>query len=292
MKKGKSCIVSSMALCSDVTMGFHAIETLLLLYNSLFLPVVLYNAQAWTNLTKTDIQLLQRVQLKFLKRTFHAPSSTSNPLTFLETGTLPIQYEIHTKQLGYLHHIVNLDDNDPVLLTYGQQLKYPAPNWANEVLELRERYSITKSDMEIAEMSKESWKRLVKKKVGSKALSDLNEEASKQKKSLHLLPYQEHTRQEYMNKLSPKFTRKIFHIRTGTVDLRGVRSYKYGTDKTCRLCKSGEETVEHVVNECTSMEHQHKFGNISTSNCDELNEIARRCLDFDRRVDDLETEKQ
>ena len=66
VKKAKSCIVSSMALCSDITMGIHALETLQLLYQSLFLQVTLYNAQAWSNLTKTDSSYLQRVQLKYL----------------------------------------------------------------------------------------------------------------------------------------------------------------------------------------------------------------------------------
>ena len=40
VKKGKCCIVNSMSLCSDVTMGIHAIETLFLLYHSLFLSLI------------------------------------------------------------------------------------------------------------------------------------------------------------------------------------------------------------------------------------------------------------
>ena len=138
VKKGKACIINSMALCKDVTMGIHAVATLLLLYKSLFLPVLLYNAQAWSNLTKSETQDLQRVQLKFLKRSMHAPSSTSNPRTFLETGILPISYEIHMKQLSFLRHIVTLESSDPVLKSYNQQLQYPeAPNWANQVAQLR-----------------------------------------------------------------------------------------------------------------------------------------------------------
>ena len=45
VQMGKRCIVNSMALCSDVTMGAHTVGTLLLLYQSLFLPVVLYNSK-------------------------------------------------------------------------------------------------------------------------------------------------------------------------------------------------------------------------------------------------------
>ena len=95
VKKGKMCTITAMATCSEVTMGVYTIETLLLLYRSLFTPVVLYNCQAWCNLTKQELNLLKTTQMKFLKRIFHAPSSTSNPITLLETGILPIEQEIH-----------------------------------------------------------------------------------------------------------------------------------------------------------------------------------------------------
>ena len=75
-------------MCSDVTMGIHGLETILMLYRGLFVQVILNNAQAWSNLTQTDLKALQTIQLKYIKRAFHAPSSTSNTLTYLETGIL------------------------------------------------------------------------------------------------------------------------------------------------------------------------------------------------------------
>ena len=178
-----------MALCSDITMGLYAVETLLLLHQSLFVQVVLNNAQAWSNMTKSGIVALERIQLKFLKRIFHAPSSTSNPITYLETGTLPIRYEIHIKQLVFLHHIITLHENDPVRKTYQQQLLYLAPNWANEVLQLREKYKLTEADAEIAELSKDTWKRKVKREVRGRALFDISKEANEQKTAQNLGPY-------------------------------------------------------------------------------------------------------
>ena len=128
VNKGKSCIISSMSMCSDVTMGIHGLETILMLYRGLFVQVILNNAQAWSNLTQTDLKALQTIQLKYIKRAFHAPSSTSNTLTFLETGLLPIKNEINIKQRTFLHHILTLPDNDPVKFTYQQQLLYSYPN--------------------------------------------------------------------------------------------------------------------------------------------------------------------
>ena len=207
-------------------MGIHAVATLLLLYKSLFLPVLLYNAQAWSNLTKSETQDLQRVQLKFLKRSMHAPSSTSNPRTFLETGILPISYEIHVKQLSFLQHIVTLESSDPVLKSYRQQLQYPeAPNWVNQVAQLRSIYNISE---EVAKLSKKVWKEKIKKQVRNRALLGLNNELKNQKKAQSLPPYHNLVSQDYITTLSPRIARKVFHIRTGTIDLRTVRTFPAG----------------------------------------------------------------
>ena len=166
VKKAKACTVNSMSLCGETTLGLFTIHVLLLLYQCIFLAVVLYNSQAWSNLTNKDIIDLETVQLKYLKRMLHAPPSTSNALTYLETGSLPIKYEIHVRQFTFLHHILTLEESDPVRKTYDQQLKYPfEPNWGNTVNELRTMYGISQTNEDISQLSKEMWKRIVKERV-------------------------------------------------------------------------------------------------------------------------------
>ena len=276
-------------MCSDVTMGIHGLETILMLYRGLFVQVILNNAQAWSNLTQTDLKALQTIQLKYIKRAFHAPSSTSNTLTYLETGILPIKNEIHIKQLTFLHHILTLPDNDPVKFTYQQQLLYSYPNWANEVGELRRQYNLTETDAEIEVKSKDAWKRSVKKKVEMAALECLNKEGEGKRIASNLCPYMKYVRQEYVDRLPPKLARKIFHIRTGTIDLRGVREYTYGDNTLCRLCHAEDETVEHVVNNCNELERSRKINNIFTTECEDLKEMAVRCIAFDDKLDEINT---
>jgi hypothetical protein len=141
----------------------------------------------------------------------------------------------------FLHHILNLDENDPVRHTYQQQLLYPAPNWANEVLQLKNTYNITKQDKEIVTLSKDKWKNIVNKKVREKALIDLNSEAANQKKAQGLCPYPDLIAQDYLTNLTPKQARKIFHVRT-----------------SCRLCQNGKETIEHILNDCVHIERTTK----------------------------------
>ena len=182
-------------------------------------------------------------------------------------------------------YILTLPEDDIVHHTYKQQLQYHAPNWANEVAQLRTTYHITESDNDIKSISKERWKTIVKRNVANQALADLSKEASTQKHAQNLLPYQILNCQQYIHKLSPAQCRKIFHIRSQTVDLRTVRRYTYGDLVMCRLCSTEEETVEHVVNNCPEIIHPTRICNIFTTAIEELSQIAKRCIDFDAKVD-------
>ena len=68
------------------------------------------------------------------------PDATPNAFTFLEFGSLPVEYEVHKRQLVFLHHVLTLPQNDP---GYKQQklLKYEQ-NWANNIESLLLQYSL------------------------------------------------------------------------------------------------------------------------------------------------------
>ena len=284
-KKGQSCIVNAMSLCSDVTMGVYTLQTLFLLYKSLFLQVVLHNAQAWTNIIKEEITSLQTIQLKYIKRIFHVPSSTPNSVTFLETGILPIEQEIDVRRLNFLHHILSLDHDDPVRSMYSQQLKYTfEKNWANNVRDVRESFGIECTDEEVSQMTNNKWGNIVKRKAKQYALTLLNTELSKVKIGNSVGQYNQLKRQEYISSLPPSHARKLFQVRTGVIDLRAIRKYWYN-DPTCRLCKDGEEDVEHVVNKCCMITRTHIVDNVYSSNEEDMKEVARRCFEFSAKVE-------
>ena len=289
VKKGQACIISATSLCSEITMGVHEVQTLLLLYKSLFLQVLLYNSQAWCNLTKKELTLLATIQLKFLKRIFHAPSSTSNPVILLETGVLPIKHEINKRQLNYLHHILTQEDNDPIKMVYNEELKYEdEPNWANEMKETRLKYEIHENDDEIATFSKEKWKSYIKTKVLCSGLEELNNEAETQKQGCKLGRYDKLAKQEYLINLKPQQARKLFHVRAGILDVKTVRKYWYKDDQTCRLCELCDEDVDHVVNRCKEIPRDVIVENVLTDNLEEMKIVADRCILFASKVKELE----
>ena len=65
----------------------------------------------------------------------------------------------------FLRHIINLNENDPVLFVYNEQQKFiNEQNWSNEINNNRKLYSINHTDSEIKCFNKIKWKELVKKK--------------------------------------------------------------------------------------------------------------------------------
>ena len=107
VKASKGITVNIIAMCNEATFGLFCISASLLLYGSVFVPSVIHNSQAWSNITGPNYDDLRTAQLKCLKRILKVASSTPNHFVFLELGALPIDYEIHIKQLGHLHHILS-----------------------------------------------------------------------------------------------------------------------------------------------------------------------------------------
>ena len=115
--RAKGTIIEIMAICREVVFGRRQIEVMLLLYRSVFLPRLLYNCEAWSNLSKNDIKSLQASQLSYLRCVMEVPKSTPVAALYLELGILPVKYEIEIKQLLFLRRILDKEANDPVLLS-------------------------------------------------------------------------------------------------------------------------------------------------------------------------------
>ena len=248
VKKGDGCAVNIISIVQQVTFGVCTMEATLLLYNSLFLATILYNAQSWSHLNTTEMNRLRGCQLSFLKRILHAPKSAPTAIVFAELGILPVEFEIYIRQLMFLQHIVNLDPSDQVRKVYQEQMKYPSEmNWAIEVKLIKEQMNIAIDDVEISVMTKTTWKSHVNKAVKEAALKKLNSDCKRLK--IVSRQYTKLTTKEYLVKLPVDDARLAFAYRSGTLDIKCNRQYMYN-DLVCRACGKSDETLNHVVNIC------------------------------------------
>ena len=187
--RGVKAIISITALLLESDLGKYHFNVALLLYQALFLSTVLFNSQTWSNLRNKDYDQLKKLQSKFIKRIVGVSYSTCTAFTFLELGILPIECEIHIRQLNYLHRILNLPEDDPVHEMWKNMTVFSEcgeVNWWTGVSNLLEKYGLHQDLDKVKEMSKASFKELVKKQVRQYALNELLAECQSKKKTGNL----------------------------------------------------------------------------------------------------------
>ena len=247
LKRGLKVMLKIETIMSETSFGKHTIEVSLLLYRALFLSSILFNSQGWRNLTKTDIDQLQSLQLRLLKKLVGAPSSISNPFLFLELGVLPIKYEIHKRQISFLHHIVNLCEDDPVRMLYENMKRLPfEKNWLNDVLASASEYSIDVDEERLQSISKDTFKSKVRSAIETHAFQKLKIECSAQTKTKYL-QYKVFQRQPYLVQLYPSQAKVILQCRAKCLKIKDHRPFQF-KNNICRWCNLEEETVNHIVN--------------------------------------------
>ena len=291
--KGIRCMRNTIAECDDITLGQYAIESLVLMYKAVFVQTILFNGEAWCNLTKQNEESLRVLQMKYLKRILHAPQSTPNIAVMMELGVKPIINEIHIRQLNYLHHIINMEESDPVKLVYNQQKIFEfEKTWYREVKVLLQKYDLGEDEEEIKKTDKLAWKAKVSKHVCAVVVQELNEGGNNGKITSCFLPITKLEVKKYMKMMSPNSARLMFKIRSKIVDLRGTRKYKY-KDPSCRLCGDSVEDIDHVLNSCM---HISRKGCISEDeiygdDSQKLDEIVKRMNEFVEKIKVKESAK-
>ena len=280
VKKGDGCAVTIVSIVQQITFGVYAMEATLLLYNSIFIASMIYNAQSWSNMTKTDINKLRGCQLSFLKRILHAPKSAPTAIVFGELGILPIEFEVYRRKLMFLQHILKLSPSDPVKQVYWEQKQFEFErNWANEVDAINKTMDINCDLAEIEEMTKYQWKGKVTKAIGAAALKEINTDSSKLKKVQ--TQYNMLKTKDYLVKLPISDARIAFAYRSGTFDIKSHRTYNY-TDLKCRGCGEQNETIHHIVNECSGMERDCEL-NVKDDDFDTISETVKRLKTFTQK---------
>jgi len=85
------------------------------IFNKTIKPILLYGSEIWGF---GNIEIIERVQLKFLKHILHVKNSTPNNIIYGETGVFPVSVDIKTRAVAYWSNIVYKKNNILALYTY------------------------------------------------------------------------------------------------------------------------------------------------------------------------------
>ena len=122
--KAKGTIIELLSLCKGINIENKQIESMLLLYKTVFISRLIYNCEAWSNLTPKDYLTLQASQLTYLRNVLEVSKATPITAMYLELGILPVRYEIEMRQLLFLKRLLDKKHADPCLRTYIEMLEF------------------------------------------------------------------------------------------------------------------------------------------------------------------------
>ena len=280
IKRGIQAKTGIIAFLKENNLGVYEISVSIILYHAVFISSVLFNCQAWSNISNQDIQRLKSMQCKFLKEIVKGRKSMANSFILLELGILPIECEIHLRQLSFLHHVINLSEDDPVKKLFRAMESLPEfPNWLQDIKNLLKKYSIDLSEEQIKLMSKYSFKKVIKNSVYLLAFEQLKQECRSKSKTQGL-SYSEFKMQNYLQVLTPPNAKVVLQARSKTLDIKAQSPFLYG-DTICRVCNASDENLPHVLecgSDCLGIDAEEAL--ISAHNPEKLNSIATRVQAF------------
>ena len=114
VNKGKGIVKKILNILEGIPFGKLYYQVAVLLRNSWLVSSLLCNSEAWFNLTKSELDLLETVDVMLLRSLLNAPQSTPKEMLFLELGVLPLRFIIRQRRLNFLVYILKQDNESMI----------------------------------------------------------------------------------------------------------------------------------------------------------------------------------
>ena len=125
------------------------------------IPMLTNNAECWQDVSTKTIEVLNKIQLMFLRCLLAVGSGCPTPALIAATGSLMMEWRILEKKLLFLHHVASLPDTDLAKEIYNVQVQLALPGIVHECQEFLAKYQIT----DVSSYTKDQWKKIVKSKI-------------------------------------------------------------------------------------------------------------------------------
>ena len=158
--KGTGIISKIITMMEGIPFGKFYYQVGIILINSLLVSSVLCNSEAWYNVTNSELELLESVDLRFLRSLFKAPRATPKEMIYLELGCVPLRELIIKRRILFLHYILNESESSIILKFFNAQLKNRRPkDWVSSVLKDLQNFKIEQTLSDIKGLKKEHIKK-------------------------------------------------------------------------------------------------------------------------------------
>ena len=86
---------------------------------------LLYNSEAWHEVTMKHIKSREVINKALLRKIFKAHCKSPKEFLFLESGALPLRWIFVQRRISFLQHIMNKHDNELVKKVFWPKKKIP-----------------------------------------------------------------------------------------------------------------------------------------------------------------------
>ena len=297
--KGTGIVNKILTMLDGIPFGKHYFEVGVILRNSLLVSSMLFNCEAWYNITRAELDLFETVDLFLLRSLLKAPKGTPKEMLFLELGCIPFREIIRERRQKNLHSILNEDEKSMVSRFFHAQQKNPTKkDWVTTVMDDLEYLDMKNLSMEeIRKMKKTSFMKIIKEKNQIKVFEKLTKEKLSHSKVKHV----EHNCiiiQKYLLPNSMIMKKEeaqlIFHLRCRVTEVKNNLKGKYD-QLECGACGLFEEDQKHIL-ECEVLNRNKtiqdiKYEKIFNGTVAEKLKIARIYSENFAKLEDIKKEK-
>ena len=238
-----------MAVASSEVLHHIKIDTLLQLYNTCIISIILYGTEIWT---ESSYEALEQLQSRCLKRILKVPSSSPNTATIFETCNLPIQVLVDRRQLVYYQKLKSFPNclAGKILAAQENSTLHLPHSWAHHIHKIMDKYGLVYVDG----VSKERWKQIMRKPTQLYANYIVRDQASGLSKMTKLLGTKDHIkREDYVSSLPLYKTTLLFKARCRMLNFKN-NFRGTNTDLSCDLCQADVEDDDHIFDTCPALD--------------------------------------
>ena len=172
VKKGIGIVKNILNMLETIPFGKFHYEVAIILRNSLLVSSILFNSEAWYNLTQAELNLIETVDIDLLRNVLKAPRSTPKEMFFLELGILPLREIIRRRRLGFLHYILQQKSDSIVYKVFETQFRNPtSKDWVTTVLNDLEEINMKMKFEDIKKMDKKLYMSIIRRKIEYKTMT-------------------------------------------------------------------------------------------------------------------------
>ena len=216
---------------------------------------ILTNAEIWHPIKDDQMDVLENVDLMYIRKILKGHSKAPKETFFMETGLLPFKFITMKRRLMYLHTILHKPKSELIRKVYDVQKVLVTKNdWCQLVEQNRKELSISYSDEEIEKMSAEKFKSIVTKSVQKMAMGYLNNMASTHEKSKPLMKPKLIVEDYFLDtRFSKSEIELLFAFRTRMVrDIKNNFPKMHNTSIACDLCHVQICSQQHLL-QCSEL---------------------------------------